>query len=140
MRPIVHPPGKRHAMDKTTQSKSTLEIIEANARDTGTYMGALLILLPVVPIIATLISIVTFIGQKIQEPAGASSSSWVEASIPLLVGTLSAFLLWLLLASSCRRFTAVDRVHADSYHGLLNHLSSLDASIDSLLPEDVKKE
>ena len=127
-------------MDKTTQSKSTLEIIEANARDTGTYMGALLILLPVVPIIATLISIVTFIGQKIQEPAGASSSSWVEASIPLLVGTLSAFLLWLLLASSCRRFTAVDRVHADSYHGLLNHLSSLDASIDSLLPEDVKKE
>src|SRR5947209_19579585 len=112
-------------MDKTTQSKSTLEIIEANAPYTGTYVGALLILMPLIPIIATLISIATFIGQKLQEPAGATSSSWVEVSIPLLVATLSAFLLWLLLASSCRRFTAVDRVHAASYYVLLHPLSTL---------------
>ncbi len=125
-------------MDEANQS--ILEIIEANAPDTGTYAGGLFALLPLMPIIATIISIITLVGFKIQAPHGATGISWVEALIPILVGTLSALLLWLLLAFPCRRFTAVDRAHANSYYGLLNHLSSLNASIDAVLPEDTKKE
>ena len=118
---------------------STLEGIEANAGNTRTYAGGLLLFLPVVPIVATIISIATYLALNLKASASLTGFGWLDAVFPLLVGTLSTLLLWALLASVCRRFTAVQRANEKSYYGLLNHLSTLNYYIDTL-PDDNTKE
>jgi hypothetical protein len=124
-------------MDETEQS--ALEVIQENARNTATYTGALLVLMPAVPITATIISIVTFVGPNPKAPSTITGPAWLESVIPVLVGTLSVLILWFLLAFFFRRFTAVHRANEKSYYSLLNHLSTLNYYLDTL-PDDAKKE
>ncbi len=124
-------------MEETDQS--ALEVIQANARNTATYGGALLILMPVVPIAATIISIVTYVEPNPKSLAAITSSVWLEPVTPLLVGTLSVLILWFLLAFFFRRFTAVHRANEKSFYAFLNHLSTLDYYL-ATLPDESKKE
>jgi hypothetical protein len=98
--------------------QTPLEIIEENAGKTGTYAGALLVFMPVVPIIAAIASIVTFVvlAPTVKVPA------WPDSIVPLLVGTGVALLLWLLPAWFYRGFTTVHRANEKSYSALLEHL------------------
>jgi hypothetical protein len=124
-------------MEETDQS--ALEAIQADARNTATYGGALLILMPVVPIAATIISIVTYVGPNPKALAAITGPAWLESVNPLLVGTLSVLILWFLLAFFFHRFTAVHRANEKSYYALLNHLSTLDYYL-ATLPDNAKKE
>ena len=118
---------------------SFLEGIEASACKTQTYEGAFLLLLPIVPIIATVISIATYIGLNLKAPVILTGIGWVDTFIPLLVGTGSTLVLWTILALLCHRFTAVHRANEKSYYALINHLSSLNYYLDTL-PTDKTKE
>jgi hypothetical protein len=125
-------------MGETEQS--ALEVIEENAPATATYSGALVAVMPFIPIAATIMSIATFVVLLSQTPSFLISPPWLGTVIPLLVGTLSALLLWLLLALFYLRLTAVNRANEKSYASLLwKHLSALDSYLDSQLPEDTKK-
>jgi hypothetical protein len=124
---------------------STMEAVDKNVRDKKAYTiwGALLVFLPVIPIVAAIISIAVYIWLNLKEPGGIKSFSWLEAVIsqaviPLLVGTLPTLLLWFLLACIFRPFTAVFSADEKSYNALLNHLSTVDSYID-VLPEEMKK-
>ena len=118
---------------------SFLEGIEASACKTQTYTGAFLLLLPIVPVIATVISIATYIGLNLKAPVSLTDIGWVDTLIPLLVGTGSTLILWAILALLCHRYTAVHRANEKSYYALLNHLSSLNYYLDTL-PTDKTKE
>lgn len=118
---------------------SFLEGIEASACKTQTYAGAFLLLLPIVPVIATVISIATYIGLNLKAPVSLTDIGWVDTLIPLLVGTGSTLILWAILALLCHRYTAVHRANEKSYYALLNHLSSLNYYLDTL-PTDKTKE
>lgn len=111
-------------MEKADQI--TQEDLQKNAPDTATYVGALLVLVPVVPIVAAIVSIVIFAGPDSQTSVRVTSHSWLDSITPLLIGTLSALVLWFLFALFFRRFTAVHRANEKSYYALLNHLSALD--------------
>ena len=118
---------------------SFLEGIEVSACKTQTYAGAFLLLLPIVPVIATVISIATYIGLNLKAPVSLTDIGWVDTLIPLLVGTGSTLILWAILALLCHRYTAVHRANEKSYYALLNHLSSLNYYLDTL-PTDKTKE
>ncbi len=118
---------------------SFLEGIEASACKTQTYAGAFFLLLPIVPVIATVISIATYIGLNLKAPVSLTDIGWVDTLIPLLVGTGSTLILWAILALLCHRYTAVHRANEKSYYALLNHLSSLNYYLDTL-PTDKTKE
>jgi hypothetical protein len=130
-------------------SQTPLEVIEANAPDTATYTAALLFLMPFVPIIATIISIATFVVGFVCDQHGCHPNPAVPMGFniaissrpvaPLLIGTLSALILWFLLACFYYRFTAVDRANDKSYYAIINHLSTLDYYLDSYLSDDDKK-
>lgn len=113
-----------------------LAIIQRNARYTADWGGAFLAFLPIVPIIATIISITVFV---ISWPTSALSgwftSSPLHPLLPFFTGTLLALLLWFLLALLYYRFTAVDQANEESYDALRQHLSDLDASLDTTDPE-----
>ncbi len=118
---------------------SFLEGIEASACKTQTYAGAFFLLLPIVPVIATVISIATYIGLNLKAPVSLTDIGWVDTLITLLVGTGSTLILWAILALLCHRYTAVHRANEKSYYALLNHLSSLNYYLDTL-PTDKTKE
>ena len=118
---------------------SFLEGIEVSACKTQTYAGAFFLLLPIVPVIATVISIATYIGLNLKAPVSLTDIGWVDTLIPLLVGTGSTLILWAILALLCHRYTAVHRANEKSYYALLNHLSSLNYYLDTL-PTDKTKE
>src|SRR5947209_4193318 len=117
----------------------TLEDIEARVGKTRTYVGGLLLFLPVVPIVATIISIATYLVLNLKAPASLTGFGWLDAVFPLLVGILSTLLLWALMAYCCRRFTSVHRANEKSFYALLNHLSRLNYYIDTLPKEDTKE-
>jgi hypothetical protein len=119
-------------------NECTLEVIEKEAPKTGTYRGGLLLFLPVVPIIATIMSIATYLGLNLKAPTSLTSIGWLDAVIPLLVGTITTLLLWLFLAYVCLSFTAVHRADKKSYSALLNHFSTLNYSIDAW-PDDTNE-
>jgi len=121
------------------KNSSTLEDIEASASKTQTWAGAFLLFLPIVPIIATIICIATYLGLNLKAPVSLTDIGWVDTIIPLLVGIILTLIIWTLLASLCRRFTAVDRANVKSYYALINHLSTLNYYID-ILPADKTKE
>jgi hypothetical protein len=121
------------------KNSSTLEDIEASASKTQTWAGAFLLFLPIVPIIATIICIATYLGLNLKAPVSLTGIGWVDTIIPLLVGIILTLIIWTLLASLCRRFTAVDRANVKSYYALINHLSTLNYYID-ILPADKTKE
>ncbi|HAG97480.1 MAG TPA: hypothetical protein DCL75_01090 [Ktedonobacter sp.] len=117
----------------------TLKDIEAKAGDTRTYAGGLLLFLPIIPIVATIISIATYLVLNLKAPASFTGFGWLDAVFPLLVGILSTLLLWALMAYGSRRFTAVHRANEKSFYALLNHLSTLNYYIDTLPNEDTKE-
>ncbi|MGI9057193.1 MAG: hypothetical protein ACR2H5_01300 [Ktedonobacteraceae bacterium] len=117
----------------------TLQDIEAKADDTRTYAGGLLLFLPIIPIVATIISIATYLVLNLKAPTRLTGFGWLDAVIPLIVGILSTLLLWVLMAYGCRRYTAVHRANEKSFYALLNHLSTLNYYIDTLPNEDTKE-
>lgn len=73
------------------------------------------------------------------ESASDAFRHWLARhSFPLLVGTVSTFILWVILSFLLRRFTAVDRVNEQSYYSLMNHQSTLQYFIDKF-PDDTKE-
>ncbi len=117
----------------------TLKGIEAKAADTRTYAGGLLLFLPIIPVVATIISIATYLVLNLKASTNRTDFGWLDAVFPLLVGILSTLVLWALMAYGCRRFTAVHRANEKSFYALLNHLSALNYYIDTL-PNEVTKE
>src|SRR5216683_979978 len=116
-----------------------LEHIETNARDTRTYAGAFLLFLPIVPIIATIFCIATYLELNLKAQASLTGIVWVDTIIPLLVGIILTLILWILLAFLFHRFTAVKRANEKSFYSLMNHLSTLNYYIE-ILPDDKTKE
>src|SRR5581483_4845914 len=79
------------------ESKDSLALVKQRLRSTGSYTGALLLSLPVVPLVATIISVMAYVtmGQGFAIPGGIMLSG---PFIPLLIGIIPAFLLWLFLS------------------------------------------
>lgn len=119
---------------KRNLEQQDIDDLEQKARGTGTYSGALLMTAVAVPVVASLISAIAFI---VQWPAGVGLPNWLNSIIgtPLLLGTVSTLIVWLLLGLIIRRFTAADRMNMVSYGQLLNRLSTLDAQMNVLYPE-----
>lgn len=117
----------------------TLKDIEAKAADTRTYAGGLLLFLPIIPVVATIISIATYLVLNLKASTSRTDFGWLDAVFPLLVGILSTLVLWAIMAYGCRRFTAVHRANEKSFYALLNHLSALNYYIDTLPNEDTKE-
>jgi len=119
----------RKAMEQNQSITSKFD--EANTRDTRTWAGAFLLFLPMIPIIATIICIATYLGLNLKAPAILTRIGWVDTVIPLLVGTVLTLVLWSILALLLRPLTAVDRASEKSYYALLDHLSTLNYYIDT---------
>src|SRR5229473_2899400 len=117
----------------------TLEDIEASASKTQTWAGAFLLFLPIVPIIATIFCIATYLELNLKAPASLTGIVWVDTIIPLLVGIILTLILWILLAFLFHRFTEVKRANEKSFYALMNHLSTLNYYIE-ILPDDKTKE
>lgn len=125
-----------------------LEQVKTGAPHTATYRGALVALIPFVPVVATIITILAFgiliyapskfpLFSPKKCPSNDPSCYWglepvLVHLLPLLVGTLLALLLWLFVAGFYRRLTAVDRANEKSYYAILNHLSNLNYHIDAI--------
>jgi hypothetical protein len=105
------------------------------ARSTGSLAAAFLVTLPIIPVIATLVSIATYISWPRQNlvDAGTIISPGFAA---LVAGTYFALMLWFVLAVLLRRSTAVDRANRESYDALCKHLIDLENAIESLFPEE----
>src|SRR2546430_17436056 len=97
-----------------TKNSSTLEEIEVSASKTQTWAGAFLLFLPIVPIIATIICIATYLVLNLKSTPILTGIGWVDSLIPLLVGVILTLILWILLAFLCRSFTAVDQANVKS--------------------------
>jgi uncharacterized membrane protein len=119
--------------NQMNQGLPDLEAIERDARRTGTYTGALIMNAALVPGVAALISATAFV---VQWPTGIALPDWLRLAFgtPLLLGSISTLIAWLLLALILRRFTAVDRMDMSSYGLLLNRLSALNAQLSVLNP------
>jgi hypothetical protein len=115
--------------------RKSLDVValEEKASDTGTYVGALIMTVPIVPVVATAISAIAFVAQW---PNGVMLPGWLSPFIgtPLLLGTLLTLIAWLLFAAIYRRFTAVDRANMHSFGMLMNRLTRLDAQLSILSP------
>jgi hypothetical protein len=105
---------------------------------TQTFTGAFLMFLPIVPIIATIVCIATYLGMNLKAPAMLFDIRWLDTLFPLLVGTISTFFLWIILSFLLRPFTAVDRVNEQSYYSLMDHLSTLKYYTEKF-PNDTKE-
>lgn len=75
------------------KNSSTLEDIEASASKTQTWAGAFLLFLPIVPIIATIICIATYLGLNLKAPVSLTGIGWVDTIIPLLVGIILTLII-----------------------------------------------
>ncbi|GHO85279.1 hypothetical protein [Dictyobacter formicarum] len=109
-----------------------LEIVTINAPYTASWSAAFQYFLPIIPIAASLISAIIFIVTWSQ----IQVLPWSETFLPFGVGTLGACLLWIILASIFRRFTAVDLANANSYNALCKRLNYLDYYIATAFPDD----
>ena len=115
-----------------------LAMVDANASDTATWTGAFLVFMPVMPIVATIISVSIFVIPWTKSAVSdwlTTYLPWLNPLLPWLTGSLLALLLWPLLALLYRRFTAVDRFNEDGYDSLCNRLSDLDALLIATAPD-----
>jgi hypothetical protein len=129
--PDTHPISERDDSSIRFERLDFDSIAQDSAR-TGTYTGALLLMVTEVAIVASLISA---IARVVDWPhKGVILPDWLMWFIgtPLLLGTVPTIVFWLLLALIVRRSTAVDRMNMSSYGELLSHLSALDAQLISL--------
>jgi hypothetical protein len=119
--------------NRTNQAQLDMDELEKEIPHTGTYTGALIMTAVAVPIVASLISAVAFVAQW---PTGIGLPDWLRPIIgtPLLLGTVSTLIAWLVLGFFIRRFTAADRMNMVSYGQFLNRLSTLDAQLSVLYP------
>lgn len=113
--------------------------IQGQPKDTS-LAGGFLLFLPIVPIIATVVSIVTYLVLNLKTPVSLTGIGWLNALLPPLFGIISTLVLWVILALACRRFTSACRANEKSYYGILNHLSTLNYYIETLPSEEEKKE
>ena len=101
-----------------------LQGVRENAKQTGTYVAALLATGNTVPIFAAFLSILLYLT--------LSQFPWVPLSA-IVGGSLFVLLFWFLMASLYKRFTAVDRANATSYEQLLNRLQQAGSWYKTLL-------
>jgi hypothetical protein len=120
--------------NQVKQEQLDLDTLEKATRNTGTYSGALIMTAAIVPSVAALVSAIAYI---VHWPQGVTLPNWLAAVIgtPLLLGTIPTLIVWLLIATIIRRFTAVERMNISSYSLLLSRLSTLDAQLNVLDPE-----
>src|SRR5947209_18877845 len=99
--------------------------VRDQAKNTGSYMAALLSTGNTIPIFAAFMSVLLYVTHS-QFPG-----------LPWLIfatvgGSLIILLCWLLIAILYKRFTAVDRANAASYEQLLNRLQQAAAWYETL--------
>ena len=90
-----------------------------------TWAGGFLLFLPIVPVIATIVCIATYLGMDLKVPVSFFGIGWLDTLFPLLFGTVSTLILWVILSSLFHRYTAVDRVNEQSYTSLLDRFATL---------------
>jgi hypothetical protein len=90
-----------------------IQAVRVQAKQTGTYVAALLSTGNTVPVFAAFMSVLIYIT--------LSPVPWLTLSATV-GGSLFVLLCWLLVAILYRRFTAVDRANAASFEQLLNRL------------------
>jgi hypothetical protein len=89
------------------------------------WAGGFLLFLPIVPVIATIVCIATYLGMNLKVLVPLFGISWLDTLLPLLVGTVSTGILWVLLSSLFHRYTAVDRINEQSYSSLVDRYTTL---------------
>jgi hypothetical protein len=116
------------------QPTGVLKEIEERLPRSKTFAGALLLFLPITPIIATITSIVIFVipWSKVRPSGWEASLSFLGPFLPLLFGTGIALLFWLLLSLICVRYTAVNCASIESFNAIIDHLVDLDDAIDTI--------
>src|SRR5260370_38172381 len=90
-----------------------IQAVRVQAKQTGTYVGALLSTGNTVPVFAAFMSVLIYIT--------LAPFPWLTLSATV-GGSLFVLLCWSLVAILYRRFTAVDRANAASFEQLLNRL------------------
>ena len=136
--PAITPESNTNDTQTPTTEKVPAITPESNTNDTRTLTGAFLMSLPIVPIIATIICIATYLGMNLKAPAMLFEIPWLDTLFPLLVGTVSTLILWVILSFLLRRSTAVDRVNEQSYYSLMDHFSTLKYYTEKF-PNDTKE-
>ena len=61
---------------------NTVQSIVANTSKTQTFTGAFLMFLPIVPIIATIICVATYLGMNLKAPAMLFDIGWIDTLFP----------------------------------------------------------
>jgi len=113
------PPQEAESTLQTADLKQYAELeqciqaVRVQAKQTGTYVAALLSTGNTVPVFAAFMSVLIYIT--------LSPFPWLTLSATV-GGSLFVLLCWLLVAILYRRFTAVDRANAASFEQLLNRL------------------
>ncbi len=129
------PPISEHGDSSIQFERLDFDSIAQDTARTGTYTGALLLMVTEVAVVASLISAIAFIVDWPHK--GVILPNWLVWCIgtPLLLGTVPTIIFWLLLSLIVSRSTAVDRMNSSSYGELLSHLSALDAQLINLAHE-----
>lgn len=104
-----------------------LEIISSHACYTATWTSAFRVSTPCIPLMAAFMSVLYTLFSQTASPS--STHSGIYLLLPFIIGSSSAGLLWIILASIFLRTTAVDTANAISYDTLCQHLAILDTSI-----------
>lgn len=113
------PPQEAESTLQTVDPKQYAELeqciqaVRVQAKQTGTYVAALLSTGNTVPVFAAFMSVLIYIT--------LSPFLWLTLSATV-GGSLFVLLCWSLVAILYRRFTAVDRANAASFEQLLNRL------------------
>ncbi len=108
-----------------------IQVVRENAKDTGTYMAALLSTGITVPVFAAFLSVLLYLAH-FQFPG--LSLLTLSATVG---GSLFVLLCWLLLALPYKRFTAVDCANAESYVQLLNRFQQAVAWYEIMMQKPI---
>jgi hypothetical protein len=108
-----------------------IQDIREKAKQTGTYMAALLATGITVPVFAALVSVLLYLAH-FQFLGLSWLTLWATVG-----GSLFVLLCWLLFALPYKRFTAVDRANTDSYELLLNRFQQAVAWYEILMQKPI---
>lgn len=99
---------------------------------TDPYLAALILTLPAFTTIAAVGTVIAYVARISPRPPW---NQWVN-DLALLVGILSALVVWLIAALFSRRYTVAERANSRVYAEICVELSTLDAQLHTLLPGD----
>jgi hypothetical protein len=97
---------------------------------TGRYAAALVATAVVVPSVAAMVTIVTYVARLTPTPSWNRSLN----DLAILVGAILGLATWLLVALLMRRCVTPERMHSRIYHELQLRLAQLDARLATLHP------